>query len=164
MQWLGRVLSSRFTIGIIALLIVVPMVLAIPEVWARLFGKPDIKEEMDICTGLGVIMIGLGVSLEERKTLREVFGILGGRFEGWEQKIDHICHNYGAGQLVIGLMAEICIEAIKIPNTILYTGEVDDYLVTASLFFIGLGGFLLLRLAFTLFFRVPRAEPGPAHG
>ena len=78
MQWLGRVLASRFTIGIIALLIVLPMVLAIPEVSSRLFGKPDIKEEMDICTGIGVIMIGLGVSLEERKTLREVFGILNG--------------------------------------------------------------------------------------
>lgn len=155
MQWLGRVLASRFTIGTIALLIVLPMALAIPEVSARLFGKPDIKEEMEICTGIGVIMIGLGVSLEERKTLREVFGILGDRFEAWEQKIDHVCHNYGAGQLVIGLMAEICIEAIKIPNTILYTGEVDDYLVAASLIFIGLGGVLLLRLAFTLFFRVP---------
>ena len=158
MQWLGRVLSSRFTIGIVALLILAPMMLSIVEVSARLFGKPDIKEEMDICTGIGVIMIGLGVSLEERRTLREVFGILGGRWEDWEQKIDHVCHNYGAGQLVIGLMAEICIEAIKIPNTILYTGEVDDYLVAGSLGFIGLGAILLLRLAFTLFFRLPRPQ------
>lgn len=156
MQWVGRVLSSRYAIGMVALLIVLPMVLSISEVSARLFGKPDIKEEMEICTGIGVIMIGLGVSLEERRTLREVFGLLGGRHEAWEQSIDHVCHNYGAGQLVIGLLAEICIEAIKIPNTILYTGEVDDYLVLASLFFIGLGAILLLRLAFTLLFRLPR--------
>ena len=160
MQWLGRVLSSRYTIGIVALLIFLPMMLSIVEVSARLFGKPDIKEEMDICNGIGVIMIGLGVSLEERKTLREVFGLLDGPFEAWERTVDHVCHNYGAGQLVIGLMAEICIEAIKIPNTILYTGEVDDYLVAASLVFIALGAVLLLRLAFTLFFRLPRPQPG----
>jgi hypothetical protein len=150
MRWLGTVLSSRFTIGIICLLIVLPMVLANIEVSTRLFTKPDIREEMDICTGIGVIMIGLGVALEERKTLREVFGVLGGADEAWETSIDHLCHNYGAGQLVIGLFAEICIEAIKIPNTILYTGEVDDYLVAASLFFISLGAILLFRFGITM--------------
>ncbi len=152
MRWLGRVLSSRFTIGVLSLLIVLPMVFSIGEVSGHLFGKPDIKEEMDICTGIGVIMIGLGVALEERKTLREVFGLLGGADEAWQASIDHLCHNYGAGQLVIGLLAEIFIEAIKIPNTILYTGEVDDYLVVGSLFFVGLGALLLFRLGITLIF------------
>jgi hypothetical protein len=152
MRWVGSVLSSRFTIGIICLLIVLPMLLADIEVSSKLFSKPDIREEMDICTGIGVIMIGLGVALEERKTLREVFGLLGGPDEAWQASIDHLCHNYGAGQLVIGLLAEICIEAIKIPNTILYTGEVDDYLVAASLFFVLLGAILLFRFGFTLIF------------
>jgi hypothetical protein len=134
------------------MLIVLPMVLANIEVSSHLFGKPDIREEMDICTGIGVIMIGLGVALEERKTLREVFGLLGGPDEAWQASIDHLCHNYGAGQLVIGLLAEICIEAIKIPNTILYTGEVDDYLVAASLLFVLIGAVLLFRFAFTMIF------------
>lgn len=53
---------------------------------------------------------------------------------------------------MIGLLAEICIEAIKIPNTILYTGEVDDYLVAGSLFFVFLGALLLFRFGVTLIF------------
>lgn len=162
MRWFGSVASSRFTIGIISLLIVLPMALAIVEVSGQLFGKPDIKEEMDICTGIGVIMIGLGVALEERKTLREVFGLLGGPDEAWQASIDHLCHNYGAGQLVLGLFAEICIEAIKIPNTILYTGEVDDYLVVASLFFICIGAVLLFRHGFTMIFLMGKGAHGRA--
>ena len=74
-----------------------------------------------IVTGIGIIMIGWGVLLEERRTLREIFGLLDGPDEAWQATIDHACHNYGVGQLSIGLMAEICIELIKIPNTIIYT-------------------------------------------
>jgi len=36
------------------------------------------------------------------------------------------------GQLVFGLFAAICIEMIKIPNTIIYTGETDDWLVAGG--------------------------------
>ena len=66
------------------------------------------------------------------------------------------CHNYGVGQLSIGLMAEICIELIKIPNTIIYTGEVDDFLVAGGLFCVGVGALLLLRHVLVMFFFLPR--------
>jgi len=69
------------------------------------------------------------------------------------------CHNYGVGQLSIGLMAEICIELIKIPNTIIYTGEVDDYLVAAGLFFVGVGALLLVRHVLVMLFFLPRSVP-----
>lgn len=150
------VLTSRYTIGLISLLICIPMVITLMEVSKVLWVKPDMKEEMDIVTGIGIIMIGWGVVLEERKTLREIFGILNAPDEQWQLAIDHTCHNYGAGQLCIGLMAEICIELIKIPNTIIYTGEVDDYLVAAGLVFVGVGALLMMRLVLVMFFFLPR--------
>ena len=54
-------------------------------------------------------------------------------------------------------MAEICIELIKIPNTIIYTGEVDDYLVAAGLVFVGVGALLLVRHVLVMFFFLPRS-------
>jgi hypothetical protein len=158
MRIFGRLLLSRPFLGLLQLLLVAPMVLTIVQVGHELFRKPDLKEEMEIVTGIGVIMIGFGVALEERHVLREVFGLLGGVHEAWEEAIDHLCHKYGAGQLVLGLLAEICIEAIKIPNTILYTGEVDDYLIVGALFFLGVGALLLARGGITLLFLTPKPD------
>ncbi|WP_428676897.1 hypothetical protein [Reyranella sp.] len=150
-------LTSRYMIGLISLVICIPMVITLFEVSKVLWVKPDMKEEMDIVTGIGIIMIGWGVVLEERKTLREIFGLLEVQDEQWQLAIDHVCHNYGVGQLCIGLMAEICIELIKIPNTIIYTGEVDDYLVAAGLVFVGVGALLLVRHVLVMFFFLPRS-------
>lgn len=154
---LMAVLTSRYTIGLLSLVICVPMTITLTEVSEALWSKPDLKEEMEIVTGIGIIMIGWGVLLEERRTVREIFGLLDGPDEGWQSSIDHTCHNYGVGQLSIGLMAEICIELIKIPNTIIYTGEVDDYLVAAGLFFVGVGALLLVRHVIVMFFLLPRS-------
>ncbi len=154
---LMTVLTSRYTIGLLSLVICVPMVITLTEVSEALWSKPDLKEEMEIVTGIGIIMIGWGVLLEERKTVREIFGLLDSPDEAWQATVDHACHNYGVGQLSIGLMAEICIELIKIPNTIIYTGEVDDYLVAAGLFFVGVGALLLIRHVLVMFFFLPRS-------
>lgn len=151
------VLTSRYTIGLLSLLISVPMCITLIEVSHALWQKPDLKEEMEIVTGIGIIMIGWGVLLEERRTVREIFGLLDGPDERWQAAIDHACDNYGVGQLSIGLMAEICIELIKIPNTIIYTGEVDDYLVAAGLFFVGVGALLLVRHVLVMLFFLPRS-------
>jgi hypothetical protein len=149
---LTRGLTSRYVIGAISLVIVFPMGITLLEVSKDLWKVPNLHEPMDIVTGIGIIMIGWGVVLEERATLREIFGLLGGPDEPWESALDHTCHNYGVGQLVLGLMAEICIEMIKIPNTIIYTGEVDDYLVAAGLVFVAIGALLLVRHVLVMFF------------
>ena len=150
---LVRALLSRVSIGLLELLIVLPMALAVSEISKDLWVKPDLQEAIDIITGIAVIMIGLGVVLEERKTLRETSGLLDTPDEAWQASIDHSCHNYGAGQLVLGLLAAICMELIKIPNRIIYTGEVDDYLVAVGSFFVAVGALLLVRHAFVLFFK-----------
>lgn len=152
LRGLIRVLISRHAVGLLGLIIVVPVVLAIREVSHQLFVNPDLKEVMDIVTGIGIILISLGVTLEERETIREIFHLIGGPDEAWQKSIDHTCHNYGVGQLVLGLLAEMCIEMIKIPNTIIYTGDVDDYLVAVGCAFLGIGAVLLLRMSIILIF------------
>jgi hypothetical protein len=152
----ARALISRYSIAIIGLIVVVPLVLAIKEISHVLWVNPDLKEPMEIINGIGVILIGLGVVLEERKALRDICGLSGGPDEAMQEYIDKSCHHYGVGQLVLGLLAEICIESIKIPNSILYTGEVDDYLVAGGCFFVGVAALLLVRHAVVLIFLKPQ--------
>ena len=148
---IGKLLS-RPAIAVIEVIVVVPQILTVLQVWQMLWRGPDLHEPMDIVAGIGVIMIGLGVVLEERKTFRKIFGLTGGPDEAWQEHIDESCHYYGAGQLVMGFLAAISIDMIKIPNSIIYTGEVDDYLVAAGCIFIAIGAALLLKHAFTLAF------------
>lgn len=151
-RFLARGLISRYAIALLELIIVTAQILAVHQVWLMLWNRPDLHEPMDIVSGIGIIMIGLGVALEERKALRVIFGLTGGPDEAEQERLDENCHHYGVGQLVLGLAAEICIDMIKIPNTIIYTGEVDDYLVAAGCIFVAIGAILLLKHAFTLVF------------
>ncbi|MFZ5781076.1 MAG: hypothetical protein ACOY4R_12845 [Pseudomonadota bacterium] len=147
---LFRVLISRHFAAAIELVIFVPLVLGIWEVSKALWVQPDLHEQVETLTGLGIIMIALGVVLEERRSLREVFGLLDGPDEAWEEHIDHSCHLAGVGQLVLGLFAEIFMELTKIPNSVIYTGEVDDWLLAGGCIMIGIGALLLLRHAIVL--------------
>ena len=148
-----RVLISRFSIAFIEIVIVIPMVLATLQMTKVLWRSgADLREAMDIVSGVAIIMIALGVVLEERKTIREVFDLTTGPDEARQEWLDLHCHHYGVGQLVFGLFAAICIEMIKVPNTIIYTGETDDWLIAGGMVFVLLGAFLLVRHAVTLLF------------
>lgn len=157
---LVRALISRFSIALIELVIVVPMALATLHMTRVLWRTTDLREAMDIVSGVGIIMIALGVVLEERKAIREVFDLTGGPDEARQEQLDHNCHHYGVGQLVFGLFAAICIEMIKIPNTIVYTGEADEWLIAGGTLFVVLGAFLLVRHALVLV--LFRAKAGAA--
>ena len=128
------------------------MVLATLQMTRVLWRSADLHEAMDIVSGMGIIMIALGVVLEERKAIREIFDLTNGPDEARQQQLDHTCHDYGVGQLVFGLFAAICIEMIKIPNSIGYTGEVDDWMIAGGAVFVVLGAFLLIRHALVLLF------------
>lgn len=159
LRFLVKLLITRHVIALAEILVVIPQVLAVQQVWGVLWTKPDLHEPMDIVAGIGVIMIGFGVVLEERKTFRKIFGLTGGPDEEWQEHLDENCHHYGAGQLVMGFVAAISIDMIKIPNSIIYTGEVDDYVVAVGCVAIAVGAVLLLKHAATLLFFMKPFRP-----
>lgn len=132
---LGHILLSRWFIGAAQAAIAVILVIALGEIYLDMTSAGGLtkvlsKEVEEEITGVGVILIGWGVALEERQTLREIFGILPGRNEAIEQEIDHACHRAGLGLLIFGLFAEVAAECIRIPDRIINTAGIEDEVFT----------------------------------
>jgi hypothetical protein len=80
--------------------------------------------------------------------LREIFGLTDQPDASREAEIDRICHHYGAGQLLLGLFAEIGIECIRI--RIVNTAGIEMKVLFASAAFLALGFILLIMQAVRL--------------
>src|SRR5260370_42078511 len=111
---LVRVLISRFSIAFIEVVIVIPMVLTTLQMTKVLWRTADLREAMDIVSGVAIIMIALGVVLEERNTIREVFELTSGPDEARQGRLDVSSHHYGVGPLGSGLFPALCIELTRI--------------------------------------------------
>jgi len=107
-------------------------------------GMEPLKTAEEVISGLGVILIGWGVALEERHKLREIFGLIGER-EAREEAIDEACHRFGLGLLLFGLFAEIMVEAVRIPDDIINTSGIEKSVLAAAVALLGIGALLLLR-------------------
>lgn len=139
-----RVFMLPISIAVMDLIILLPLLLSIVTVINDLLhGKLD--EPMDILEGVGVVLIGWGVAIEERPSLREIFRLEHGPNELLEKGIDGICHASGIGLLIFGLFAEIAVTAVRLPNNVVPTEGFDHVVLWVSVFFIGLGTYILIQ-------------------
>lgn len=81
----------------------------------------DFHEIIDIMEGLGVIYIGYGVVVEERASIFEAVGLYPALRSDDQEIVDHICHAYGLGYLCFGLLLEIVLYCVKLPNWLIDT-------------------------------------------
>src|SRR5262245_45655858 len=92
----GRAVISRAATIVIDLVVIALMALSLYELLrefvAPLHGRAEAKE---IIVDVTVVMIGWGVALEERGSVRDVFGVRGGGDDDWQDRIDHACHGVG---------------------------------------------------------------------
>jgi hypothetical protein len=141
---LARFFVSPALIAFINLILLLPMYLAITEVLHSLTlpAVHGFHETMEIIQGMGVILIGWGVALEERTSLRTIFGIAGGEDEAHQAHIDHECHAVGVGLLLFGLFSEIGVEMVKLPNHIVNTQGIDEIVLGISTIFLVLGALI----------------------
>jgi multisubunit Na+/H+ antiporter MnhG subunit len=146
-----RVLLSPAAIAVIDLLILIPLALSIVDVMQDLWTRPDIHEPMDIVEGMGVILIGWGVALEERAAMRGIFGLMDVPDPARQNHIDHVCHHTGIGLLVFGLFAEICVEAIRLPDRIIDTKGINHAILAVSVVFLAISAFIMVRHIAVLF-------------
>lgn len=139
----GRLLISRAATIAIDLVVMVLMALSLYELlreFAVLPGRSDAKE---IITDVSVIMIGWGVALEERGSVRDVFGIRGGSDDAWQDRIDHASHGVGVLLLLFGLFAEIFEQLVTLPRSVISTEPFHDVLLAIATLFVA-GGLIVL--------------------
>jgi hypothetical protein len=155
---------SPVTIVAMALLILIPLTLGcwdvISNVWTMTYEQEH--ELMEIATGLGVVLIGWGVAIEERRTLREIFKVTPEGESPTEAAIDHECHTHGVGLLILGLFAEICIEVVRLPNRILNTETISDSIISLAIAFLAVGIYVMFHLIIRIY--LVRTNKAVAHG
>ena len=154
------------SIALMDLIILIPVVLSIGVVVATI-GHDKLEEPMDILEGIGVVLIGWGVAIEERPSLRVIFGLTAAADPAFEAGIDALCHSSGIGLLILGLFSEIAVTAVRLPNNIVPTEGFDHWVLYVSTAFIAFGAFVLaqhiVRLVIAMIWgRVPAPhQPAP---
>lgn len=139
-----RVFMLPVSIVLMELIILVPIVLSVvAAIQDLIHGKLD--ESLEVLEGVGVVLIGWGVAIEERPSLRKIFHLEGGPNEALEMGIDELCHSSGIGLLIFGLFAEIAVTAVRLPNHVVPTEGFDPAVLCVSAFFIVLGAYVLVQ-------------------
>ena len=161
-RFLIRVFLLPFTIGIIDLLILVPALLSIYTVVEEVMhGKIDEAEE--ILEGVGVVLIGWGVAIEERPSLRQMFNLVGVN-EAYEAGVDVLCHSSGVGLLIFGLFSEMAVSAVRLPNHIVPTEGFDEPVMYIGTMFIAIATYILALHIYRLFVAIVWGRvPAPHH-
>jgi hypothetical protein len=140
-----RVFTSVPCFGVVGLLIVIPLSLGIYAASRDLLAGKDVEHIADILEGLGVMLIGWGVAIEERSTLREMAHLMGSADEARQAAIDRVCHSSGIGLLILGLFAEICVESVRLPNDVMPTEGIDPLICWLSIVFLFTGTAALIH-------------------
>ena len=157
-----RVFLHPASIVLLDLIILVPVVLSIVVVLSAIW-QGKIEEPTDVLEGVGVVLIGWGVAIEERPSLREIFHLEDGPNELLEKGIDVLCHSSGIGILIFGLFAEIAVTAVRLPNNVVPTEGFDPVVLCVSVFFVLLGTYVLAQHIVRLVIAIVWGRVPPPH-
>ncbi len=143
---LVRFFLSRQLIVIYNLAILAISAMALWEITALLLSPGnDFHEIIDIMEGLGVIYIGYGVVVEERASIFDAVGLYPAARTDEQEVIDHICHAYGLGYLCLGLLLEIVLYCVKLPNWLIDTEGRESPVLFIGVFMAAVVVLMMLR-------------------
>jgi len=145
-QLVGVALTSRPSIILFNLIIAAIAVLTVYH-GVRLVATPanDFNEIEELLDGVGTILIAYGVAIEERASLLKFFKLCP-LHEDVEERFDNrTCHFYGLMLLILGLLMETTVQAVKLPNRILNTDGLEGVIFGIGVFFCSLAVAALCR-------------------
>lgn len=142
---LMRIFTSVPCIGVIGVLIMFPLSFGILAAQRDLLAGKDVEHIADMLEGLAIILIGWGVAVEERRSLREMAGLVVTPDDEGQVAIDHVSHSNGICMLILGLFAEIGVEAVRLPDDVLPTFNFDHGVTWATVALVIVGGLVLMH-------------------
>lgn len=128
---IGRVLVTRVPTIIIDLVMMILMAFALHELTLDIW-RLGHHRAADVIADAAILMIGWGVALEERASVREIFGMQGGKDEALEQRVDHASHSIGLMVLLFGLFAEMFEQLSEFHISAFKLTAVREVLLTAG--------------------------------
>jgi hypothetical protein len=142
---LMRIFTSVPCIAVIGLLILFPLTFGIMAAHRDLVAGKDLDHIVDMLEGLAIILIGWGVAIEERQSLREMAGLIETPDDERQVAIDRVSHSNGICMLILGLFAEIGVEAVRLPDDVLPTFNFDHAVTWATVGLVVVGGLVLVH-------------------
>lgn len=142
---LMRIFTSVPCIAVIGLLIMFPLTFGLLAAQRDLLAGKDVEHIVDMLEGLAIILIGWGVAIEERHSLREMAGLVVTPDDERQVAIDRVSHSNGICMLILGLFAEIGVEAVRLPDDVLPTFNFDHGVTWAAVGLVVVGGFVLVH-------------------
>ena len=125
---LGRPMLIFTNLTLLALLL-----LTAREMGHLLMTQPHKLIELEeMINGAATILVGYGVVLEERGLILKSVGVYPRYFSPANEVVDHVCHVYGAGFLIFGLIIEALVELVRIPDSIVYTQGVNAHIFAVA--------------------------------
>ena len=107
----------------------------------------DIKEMVEMCNGIAIILYGYGVALESRAPLMRYFKLLYPDFATPLQTgVDELCNKYGIFILLLAIAQEVLVHLVTIPDRVLNTAGKESYIFSICITMMVFVSFLLIRL------------------
>jgi hypothetical protein len=145
-QRLANIFIHPFALSLLNFFLLILVYSSLKLTWFHLDPTDHFHEAVELWEGYGTILLGFGVILEERATLKNILKI----------KIDHddpveeLCHDYGMFFVIFGVLIEVFAWLVKIPNEVLDTYQVEFVLLNISAVLALIGAIFQLRFGILL--------------
>jgi uncharacterized Tic20 family protein len=106
----------------------------------------DIKEMVEMCNGIAIILYGYGVALESRAPLMRYLKLYPDFATPLQTGVDELCNKYGIFILLLALAQEVLVHLVTIPDRVLNTAGKESYIFSICITMLVFVSFLLIRL------------------
>jgi hypothetical protein len=144
---IGRFAKSRIFFTFLSAALLTLTYTALKVTWfSDHFNDSHFEEAVELWYGLGVVILGFGVLLEEFQSLKKIIYPK----HVTNQRLENACHKFGVLLVVAGVFIEVIAWLIKIPNEVLDTKAVESFLLQIA----AVSGLLVIFLVFNFIYSI----------
>jgi hypothetical protein len=150
--FIGKILLHRITISFLNISLLILAYSALKATWINGTNSVrEVHEAVELWEGFGTILLGFGVALEERDSLKKIATF----DETTPEQVDHVCHDYGVLFVMLGVIIEAFAWLVKLPNAVLDTEGVEFVLLQCGALTAVIGVYLQIKFQYHLWKPAP---------
>lgn len=139
---LAALLTHRHSFLFFNVLITYLLIASIVQMIPMIFNEENNVHRLEeILDATATMLVAYGVVLEERESLMRILGVTR---DYLDDCVDHLCHDLGVLLLVIGLLVEVTVQLIKIPNSIVNTDGIEWLIFLSGAIFTTIASYVMI--------------------